>query len=147
MATGIGQTAYESLQTITPSGLQSLAKNSNVITDAINNGSALRYNYIEFELYLASIDLSTQTTLAIYIWLLEAPDGTNYEDGSASVSPARRPDCIIPLRAANAAQRVKGSCLIPPGSFTVLIGNRSGAAFAASENTFKYRRWSDEVNN
>lgn len=149
MATGIGFTAYSTRTIAIPTAsMDALANGSNAIgTSAIVNTSALRNRYIEIDAYLASIDLSSQTTLALYVWLLELVDGTNYEDGSASISPARRPDIIIPVRAVNGAQRVRRSCLIRPGQYMALIGNRTGAALASSGNTLYYRLYSDEINN
>jgi len=149
MATGIGLTAYSTrTEAIPTASLNSIANAANAIgTTAIDNSGALRNRYIEFDFALASIDLSTQTSPAIYIWLLENIETTNYEDGSASVSPARNPDLIIPLRILNGAQKVRGACMLRPGTVMALIGNRSGVAFAASGNTLYYKKFSDEINN
>lgn len=149
MATAIGQTAYGTrTEAIPTAALNSIASGANAIgTTAITNNSALRYRYIEFDFALASIDLSTQTSPAIYIWLLENTTGSTYEDGSASVSPARNPDLIIPLRAVNGSQVVQGACNIKPGTSMVLIGNRSGVTFASSGNALYYKLFSDEINN
>lgn len=151
MATGIGWTSHSALaDAIATASLNSLANNGNALGAVVidNQSSALREFEIAFDLYLASVDLSSQTTLAVYIWLIESLDGgTTYEDGGASVSPARRPDVIIPLRAVNGAQRVRGRCTLPPGNFKVLVGNRSGAALASSGNTLQYAVYSDEINN
>lgn len=149
MAIGIGLTAYSTrTEAIPTASLNSIANGANAIgTTAIDNTGALRQRYAEFDFYLASIDLSSQTSPAVYIWLLEQVDGTNYEDGSASVSPARNPDLIIPLRTVNGAQRIHGACSLKPGTFMALIGNRSGVALASSGNTLYYKKFSDEINN
>jgi hypothetical protein len=125
-------------------GLNSLANNSNAISSAIDN-TTNRKLYISVEAYLASVDLSTQTNPAIYIWLIAQIDGTNDEDGGASVNPARQPDIIIPLRVFNGTQRViiRQSFALPY-SFKILLGNRTGAALAASGNTLKYRLFGEE---
>lgn len=149
MATGIGLTAYGTrTEAIPTASLNSIANNANAIgTTAINNSSVLRNRYIQFDFALASIDLSTQTSPAVYIWLLENTTGSTYEDGSGSVSPARNPDLIIPLRSVNGAQVVQGACNIKPGISMVLIGNRSGVTFASSGNALYYKLFSDEINN
>lgn len=148
MTTKIGFSPYSArvTNTIPTASMNSLANAANAIgTTAIDNTAATPYKYIEFDFTLASIDLSTQTSPAIYIWLLERVDGTNYEDGGASVTPARNPDIIIPLRIVSGAQIVQGACQIKPGYFLALISNRSGAAMAASGNSLNHKFFSDEI--
>lgn len=50
-------------------------------------------------------------------------DGTTDEDGSGSVTPARPPDFVIPVRAVNSAQLVYKDVPIPPGTFKLLVKN------------------------
>ncbi len=141
-------TAYDSLQTYLSTELNSLANNGNKLGAAINfaaSGSD-RKLYLDVEVYLASVDLSAQTNPAIYIWLLARTDGTNFEDGSDSVDPARAPDKIIPLREVNGAQRVFARFLLTtPDQGKLLIENKAGAALAASGNTVKYYLYSQEI--
>jgi hypothetical protein len=54
----------------------------------------------------------------VSVWFLRAIDGTNYEDGSSSVTPARLPDVVFPVRAVTTAQRVTRRVMIPPGTFS-----------------------------
>ena len=99
------------------------------------------------EVNLASVDLSGHDNPAIYIWIIRDTDGTNYEDGGASVDPARAPDAIIPVREVSGVQRVGAFGVpIPPSNFKMLIGNRCGATWASSGNTWKYRLFSEESN-
>ena len=149
MATGVGLSAYSTrTEAIPTASLDSLADDVNAIgTTQIVNTSALRYDRIVMDIYLASVDLSSVDNPALYIWLLELLDGSNYEDGGASVDPARQPDIIIPLREVSGAQRARGQCLIEPGTYLALLGNRAGAALASSGNTIYYRKFSGEINN
>jgi len=133
--------AYDSIQSYLTTELNSLADDSNKLGAAINfTASGVdRKLFMDIEVYLATVDLSSQTGPALYIWLLARTDGTNYEDGGDSTNPARAPDKIIPLREVNAAQRVFTRLLLTtPDYGKVLIGNRAGAALASSGNTVKY---------
>jgi len=101
---------------------------------------------MDIEIYLASIDLSSQTNPAIHVWLLARTDGTNFEDGSDSVTPARAPDKIVPLREVNGAQRVFARFLLTtPDQGKLLIKNKTGTSLASSGNTVKYRLYSQEI--
>jgi hypothetical protein len=76
----------------------------------------------------------------ISVWWLQKPDGTNAEDGGTSVTPARPPDVVVPVRAVTGAQRIVVDAGIPPGPFRPLLRNEgTGQAFAASGNTLKIR--------
>ena len=78
----------------------------------------------------------------IELYLLRAADGTNYEDGSASVAPnAGSRVGSFPVRAVTTAQRiVVRDVPLPPGLYKALILNyATGQAFAASGNTLKVR--------
>ena len=131
--------AYAGIQTYLSTGLNSLANDANKLGTAISNGTN-RSLFCDWEFVLASVDLSSQTNPAIYLYLLKRVDGANYEDGSDSVDPAKPPVKIISLREFNGAQRVitEVPMIIPPGDFKVLLKNKGGAAFAASGNTLKY---------
>lgn len=133
--------AYSALQTALTTGLDALADGSNVLDTAIDFSDVthLRMQKLDLEIVLASVNLSAQTNPAIYVWLLKRTDGTNYEDGGASVDPQRPPDAVIPLREFNGAQRVSGTLFVDtPNSGKLLFGNRAGAALAATGNTLKY---------
>lgn len=71
----------------------------------------------------------------IELWLLRTLDGTNYEDGSSTVAPARRPDLIIPVRAGTTITPRAGGAgrlIIPPGLFKPIARNQSGATLPSS---------------
>jgi len=145
MATEKQFTAYDSIASYLTTELNALADDANVLGAAIDFTTAGtdRKIFLDIEVYLASVDLSAQTNPALYIWLLARTDGTNFEDGAAAVNPARAPDKIIPLRVVSAAQRVFARMVMPtPDQGKLLIGNRSGAALAATANTMKYYTYS-----
>jgi len=138
--------AYGSVVTYLSTELNGLANDANKLGSAIDFASANRKMYMDIEIYLNTVDLSAQTNPAIHIWLLARTDGTNFEDGSDSVTPARAPDKVVPLREVNDAQRVFARLLLTtPDQGKLLIKNKTGAALAASGNTVKYRLYSSEI--
>jgi hypothetical protein len=73
----------------------------------------------------------------VEIYMVTAPDGTNYEDGSNTVDPgAHKLVDRIPVRAVTTAQRLTGR-MIPllPEKTKFLLYNGSGQAFPASGST------------
>ena len=141
-------TAYDSVVTYLSTELNSLANDGNKLGSSIDftASGADRKLYMDVEIYLNTVDLSGQTNPAIHIWLLARTDGTNFEDGSDSVTPARAPDKIVPLREVNAAQRVFARFLMTtPDQGKLLIKNKTGVALASSGNTVKYRLYSQEI--
>lgn len=138
-------TEYDSIQTYLSTELNALADNGNKLGAAIDfaaTGSD-RKIYMDIEIYLPSVALTGNP--AIYLWLLGRTDGTNFEDGSDSINPARQPDAIIPLRAATANQRVFAKrILTTPDQGKLSIKNETGAALAATGNTLKYHIYSEQ---
>lgn len=70
----------------------------------------------------------------VEIYMVTAPNGTNYEDGSDTVDPGTHKLVDrIPVRAVTTAQRLSGR-LIPllPEKMKFLLYNGSGQAFPAS---------------
>jgi len=145
MATEKQWTSYDSIQSYLTTELNALANEALVLGAAIDftSGGNDRKLFLDVEAYIASVDLSAQTNPALYIWLLRRTDGTNFEDGGTSVTPARMPDKIFPLREVNAAQRVSSTLMLTnPDQGKILIKNETGAALAATGNTIKYNLYS-----
>lgn len=139
-------TAYDTQATYLGSELTGVVNNANKLGTTINFATAGsdRKLYLDIEIYLASIDLSGQTNPAIYLWMLPRTDGTNFEDGSDTVDPARQPDMIIPLRVFNGVQRVFGRHLLTtPDQGRILIENRTGATLVAG-STLKFQMYSEQ---
>lgn len=124
------------IQTVLSTELNSLANNAAALGSAITLTSA-GYLLAEVEL-VATFAAAPAATSAVSVWFLRDIDGTNYEDGSSSVTPARRPDVVIDVRAVTTAQRNTKRCLLPPGTFKALaLNDNTFAALAASGNTLK----------
>jgi len=94
---------------------------------------------VEVELYVTFGSAPTANT-AVSIWFLREIDGTNYEDGSASITPTRNPDVVFGVRSTTNPQRMIKTCILPPGDFKPLLRNEgTGQAFASSGNVVKIR--------
>ena len=141
-------TTYDSIVTYMTTELDGLANDANKLGAAIDftASGTDRKMYLDVEVYLASADLSAQTNPAINIWLLARTDGTNFEDGSDTVDPARMPNKVVALREVNGAQRVFARFLLTtPDQGKLLIENKTGAALAVTGNTVKYMNYSEEL--
>lgn len=121
--------------------LNSMANNALVISSAITFSETL-YTMCEVE-FLTGAAFGTAPTAntGMSIWFLRESDGTNYEDGGTSLTPARPPDCVLPLENQNSsAQRLIREAKLPPGAPKILIKNDgSGQALPSSGNTLKIR--------
>ena len=121
-------------------GLNSLANNALALSSAITLSTGEPgYQRCEAELVVTYGTAPTANTACV-VWLLREIDGTNYEDGSTTVTPSRNPDLVFPLRAVTTAQRIVVIGDLPPGSFKVLLRNDGTTqTMAASGNTLKIR--------
>jgi hypothetical protein len=120
-------------QALLTTELNSLANNATTAPSAAYSAGA-GYIMAEVEL-VATFGTAPAANTGCSVWFLEQPNAT-YEDGSATVTPARPPDVVMPLRPVTTAQRVTRRCLIPPGTFkALLLNDGSGQTMAASGNT------------
>ena len=124
-------------------GLNSLANNALAISGAFDNtqttGAGAGYTLCDVEL-VATYGSAPTANTAVAVWFLGSQDGTNYEDGDASITPARMPDVVFPVRAVTTAQRIIRRAWLPWGLLKALLKNDgTGQAMAASNNTLKVR--------
>jgi hypothetical protein len=125
------------IQTALSTELDSLANNSLVLSSAITLTSA---GYVMGQIELTVTFGSTPTqSRACPVWFLTDIDGTDYEIGDSSVTPARIPDLILPILPITTIQRItRRGIALPPGTFKVLLKNDgTGQAMASSGNTLK----------
>lgn len=122
---------------LTAGAISSVAGTSGLFNNVFGGAVLLGYPLGKYELTLAAP--SGAVSGAVFVWFLNSVDGTNYEDGSASIIPARPANLIFPLRSVTStAQRIiLDQMPLPTGSFFVLLAQNSGQAFAATTNTLK----------
>lgn len=132
--------ATTSASTVITTGLNSLADDANAISSELNNATNL-YLFDDVELYTAALGYSPSAGAAIELYLVEALDGTNYEDGDASIDPpSTNLVGVFLLRSTTSAQRhVIRQVSLPPTKYKYVIINKSGGALAASSNTLKVK--------
>lgn len=128
--------------TLLSTGLNSLANNSLAISSAFDNTQGQAgdgYTLCDLELVVTYGTAPTANT-AVAVWLLGSQDGTNYEDGDASTTPAKLPSVTFPLRAVTTAQRIIRRVWLPFGKFKALLKNDgTGQSMSASGNTLIIR--------
>lgn len=120
--------------------LDSLANNSNALASSAVILTSAGFLDGEAELVFQFPTSPTANT-ALLVWLLREIDGTNYEDGGASVTPTRNPDIKFTVRAVTTTQRIIIPVYdIPPGPIKALLRNSgTGQALASSGNTLTIR--------
>lgn len=114
-------------------------------SSAIANQTDLHL-FADFELALGSFTALAGGYVGLYI-LPSVDGGTTFPDGGGSVVPAESLLAgIFPLTAGASAKVVTiANVSLPPTSFKIVLGNFSGATFAASGNTLRYRRHNIDV--
>lgn len=83
----------------------------------------------------------------VNLHVVQALDGTNYEDGNSSTDPGSHTIVAsIPVKPSTAAQRlVSRQFLIGPGPTKFILANRTSQAFPASGNVVELFTFNDEI--
>lgn len=115
------------------------------LSAGIDNSATGNLNlYADIEFVTSTINLSSQVSPSIYIWICTRFDGTNYSDPQSAGAVGRPPDAIIPLTAASQAHREVARLIpIPPEYFKILYQNKSGVTLGTA--TIKYRTYGETV--
>lgn len=119
--------------------LNSLADNARAISGEIDNSSVL-YLFDDVEWYNAALGYTPSTGAVVELYLIRVDlDGTDYEDGDASiVPPASNLVGVFNIRANSAAQKhILRQIPIPPSKFKYLVVNLTGGALPSSGNTVR----------
>lgn len=106
---------------------------------AFDNGSGLhQYGLLELP-----VDFVSAPSAGAYcdIYMVKAPDGTNYEDATTAARVAS-----LPILATTSAQRVTSRMFpLPPCKVKFLLENRTGQAFPASGTELNLYTANDEI--
>ena len=142
MATTFKWLAPEAIATYYTTELNSITTTTFVAVGAELANETDLYQYIMFELVLAS--LTPAAGGYIDIWADYQMDGTNYADAAKPLQTSALLT-TLQLDTAAAAQRlVSLPALIYPVDFKLQLRNQAGVTLAASGNTLKYRRFFDQ---
>jgi hypothetical protein len=146
-AATIKQLNYETITSAMTTELNSVANNSRVISSALGADATAANLLGDWEL---AVTYGTNPTVdtCIDLYLVRAADGTNYEDGDASIRPGADSFAgCFQVRAVTTAQRmVIRDVPMPPGLYKAVIHNNgTGQTFAASGNTLKVRTHNRQV--
>lgn len=144
-------TAITLLSTELGNGTAGLAAGALVVSSSTINNTQGQANldgytraYIEMNLAAPSAAFAANSTLDI--WFLKEV-GTQVEDGSSSVTPARPPDVSLPMQATANAQHVIQEIHLPVGTMSILARNNQGSAsqgLAVSGNTVTLQAFTDQ---
>jgi hypothetical protein len=122
---------------LTAGAISSVGGTSGLFNNTAAGGGFDGYEWGRYELNLGAPAGTLTAGTAAYVWFLGTVDGTNYEDGSATVIPARPADLVLPVRAVSTAQRISVVAPLPPGNWFALLSQNTGQAWNASGNTLK----------
>ena len=105
-------------------------------TEVDNSTNLDTYGMLEFNVN-ATAAFAAGAYVAIYI--LSAPDGTNYSEGSASVTPGADTWLLnIPIRAtADAILKVTKVFPLPPTKIKFILENQAGLVFPTAGSTLE----------
>ncbi len=114
---------------------------------AIDNSAVNAAIYCDVE-FIAGGTWATGTNPYMELWFLRSLDGgSNYEEGSNTVTPGRRANVIIQFRpSVTIAQRIiVPMVLLPPGHFKPLIKQTTNATLPATGNILRLRTYAPAI--
>lgn len=152
MATALKQIEQATAVLLLSTELNSLLNNTNavsatpVLVNTVGTSNTDGYVRGKLEAVIGAPAGTLTANSSLNVWFLETVDGTNYEDGDASTTPAREADCVLGVRAVSTAQRITKEVFVPVGSSKVLYRNAgTGQTLASSGNTLKLLLNTDEM--
>lgn len=140
------EAAWTSRGNVLTTELNSLANGSfsSAGTEVDNSTNLDQYGKVEIN--LASLSPTAGANLELY--MITAPDGTNYEDAPGSNNPATHVcTAVIPLdtTASDAKLCMSGVFLLQPAKTKFVLKNAAGVALGASGNTVELFTCNDEM--
>lgn len=117
---------------------------TNAGTELANHTNLDKYGKLEVQVAFGSAPAAGGF---LTVYMIGAPDGTNYMDGSSSVDPgANKIVCILPVRAATGAQRISSTLIeLEPAKTKFLLNNNTSQAFPATGSVLKIFTANDET--
>lgn len=136
------------ITTVLSTGLNSLGNNTMSAASSTYDNSTNLDLYVDIEVVLASLSPASGAYVAIYV--LEAPDGTNFpaqSDADLRLTSSQLL-AVIPIgTTASTAQRVTArNVLLPPAKIQFKLDNQAGVSLNASGNTVKVLPYNYNLN-
>jgi hypothetical protein len=142
----IKQLKYETIHNLATTELNALAAAARAIGPA-QGADATDANLLGDAILSVTFAVAPVVDTLVDLYLVRAADGTNYEDGSATVVPT--PDSFVgswPMRAVTTAQiRVIRDIPIPAGLYKAIVQNNTAQAFPATGTTVTLREHNRQV--
>jgi hypothetical protein len=145
MSNVVQWTSSGTYTTVVTSGqLSGLTTGTGVVSTASISNNKDQYAHFELQVTATGAFASGDR---FDIYFLVAPDGTNFEDGGASVTPARAADLIIPVRAVtNTSQRINIKHVpLPQGTFNTLIINQASDPISTGSSILSYFPYNEQI--
>lgn len=129
--------------------LKNLASGSRILGNEVDpTGSSDRYLYCDLDL-LVRFGSAPASGAYVEVYFVRAVDGTNYEDGDASIAPPTTALVArIPVRAVTTQQRIaQARIVLPSCKFKPLFANMAGQNMTNTdnENVLSYRVYTEDV--
>ena len=127
--------------------LESITTTSRKLSTTVVDNETDRQRFMSMSLR-SDFTLSPVASGHWKVWIITSLDGTNYEDGTSSITPARPHDVIFDLRGATGQQVVNiFNVEIPPLKFKLLCINESGQTTTSTlaNNEILVRRHTEEI--
>lgn len=146
---GVGSELWEPLtiQTMLTTELNALAAgDGTALGTAYDNGDAAnRYFFGDFQLS-ATWAASPAANGTVDLYVVGAPDGTNYNDGGTTVRPQNMQRGIWDVRLVNTLQLMTiHGVVLPPYPFKIFVVNNTDQALTASGHTVKMKAYRREI--
>jgi hypothetical protein len=122
---------------LTAGAISSVGGTSGVFNNVQGGGGLGGFTQALFLIHIASLASAPTAGTGFFFWFINSLDGSLFEDGSATITPARRADLVIPVRAATGVQNIIVQSSLPPNSFYVLCDQNTGQTLASSGNYLK----------
>jgi hypothetical protein len=131
--------------TVLTTELNSLASSarSNAGTEVANQTNKDKYGIVELTVTFGS---APSAGALVNVYMVTAPDGTNYEDGSSSSDPGMHTHvATVALKATTSAQRVSSAMFpLKPLKTKFILENRTSQAFPSSGSQVKLYTGNEE---
>ena len=145
MSNVVQWTSSGSYTTVISSGqLTGLTTGTGVVSSGSISNNKDQYAHFELKLYATGAFASGDR---FDVYFLVAANGTDFEDGGASVTPARAADLIIPVRAVtDTTQRINIKHVpLPPGTFNTLLINQASDPLSTGTSVLSYFPYNEQI--